>query len=94
MRHPDVSAVVYLTDAGSSTLVTSLHVAEKASASSSSSNMSGYLCPPSKGRVLLFDGGLLHVILLHRNQHRPLFCSNFEDAGVIVIVLLEPLSSS
>ncbi len=64
LRHPVVSAVVYLTHAGSPTLVTSLHVRETPSAAaepSSASEMSGVLCPPSLGRALLFDGGLLHV---------------------------------
>ena len=62
VRHPVASAVIYLTDAGSPTLVTSLHVKEQpAAAAAAASAVTGFLCPPSKGRVLLFDGGLLHV---------------------------------
>ena len=101
-RHPSASAVVYLTDNGSPTLVTSLHVHDQVLSSSSSSSsslslsaaaeeeeegMAGYLCPPAKGRVLLFDGGLLHVRCLLMNMMLSLLL-------FLSLLLLLPLSSS
>eukprot|EP00960_Hanusia_phi_P012009 349359-Hanusia_phi.AAC.2 len=62
--HPIVSSVLYLHDGGSPTLITdeSIDDGEEEGGEEKTSRMKGFLCRPKRGRVLLFDGSLLHGV--------------------------------
>ena len=59
LPHPLASCVVFLEGSGGPTLLTDLSVHD---APAAAADAAGLLCPPAPGRVLVFDGGLLHGV--------------------------------
>ena len=66
LPHPLASCVIFLEGSGGPTLLTDCSIDSpmpKASgADDAGMEVEGFLCPPAPGRVLIFDGGLLHGV--------------------------------
>jgi hypothetical protein len=66
LPHPLASCVIFLEGSGGPTLLTDLSIDEPAPAAARADDagmdMEGFLCPPAPGRVLVFDGSLLHGV--------------------------------
>jgi hypothetical protein len=63
LPHPLASCVLFLEGCGGPTLLTDLSVDDPDAATAAAADAAeGFLCPAAPGRVLVFDGGLLHGV--------------------------------